>query len=153
MGFRQHGWHTGLRQAAAGALVVQRPFDHYAAQRQAALDAIDAAWILLSARMSALRLRLRPKFAKPSARREKWWAIGRRAATLSSATRCAAGALRLTINCACCAGLARYAADRQVHEIVELAGLTQCAPEAATRPLQLPDVGTIHRKQRVLRRL
>ncbi len=30
---------------AAGALVVQRPFDHYAAQRQSALDAINAEWI------------------------------------------------------------------------------------------------------------
>jgi hypothetical protein len=29
----------------AGALVVQRPFDHYAAQRQAALDALNAEWI------------------------------------------------------------------------------------------------------------
>lgn len=30
----------------AGALVVQRPFDNYAAQRQAVLDSIDAEWIL-----------------------------------------------------------------------------------------------------------
>lgn len=30
----------------AGALVVERPFDNYAAQRQAALDTIDAEWIL-----------------------------------------------------------------------------------------------------------
>lgn len=30
---------------AAGALVVQRPFDDYAAQRQAALNALDADWI------------------------------------------------------------------------------------------------------------
>ena len=30
----------------AGALVVQRPFDNYAGQRQAALDAVAAEWIL-----------------------------------------------------------------------------------------------------------
>ncbi len=30
----------------AGALVVQRPFDNFAAQRQAALDTIQAEWIL-----------------------------------------------------------------------------------------------------------
>ncbi len=30
----------------AGALVVQRPFDNYAAQRQAALDTINAEWVL-----------------------------------------------------------------------------------------------------------
>jgi (heptosyl)LPS beta-1,4-glucosyltransferase len=31
---------------AAGAHVVQRPFDHFAAQRQAVLDTLDAEWIL-----------------------------------------------------------------------------------------------------------
>lgn len=37
---------TVERARRAGALVVHRPFDNYAAQRQAALDAIDADWIL-----------------------------------------------------------------------------------------------------------
>jgi (heptosyl)LPS beta-1,4-glucosyltransferase len=31
---------------AAGALVVERPFDNYAAQRQAVLDSVNASWIL-----------------------------------------------------------------------------------------------------------
>jgi hypothetical protein len=45
-------WDSGSRDATvdlarqAGALVVQRPFDNYAAQRQAALDTINAEWIL-----------------------------------------------------------------------------------------------------------
>lgn len=45
-------WDSGSTDATvdraqrAGALVVQRPFDNYAAQRQAALDAIRADWIL-----------------------------------------------------------------------------------------------------------
>jgi glycosyltransferase involved in cell wall biosynthesis len=37
---------TVARAARAGALVVQRPFDNYAAQRQAVLDTIAAEWIL-----------------------------------------------------------------------------------------------------------
>lgn len=36
---------TVARARRAGAQVVQRPFDHYAAQRQAALDTLDAEWI------------------------------------------------------------------------------------------------------------
>lgn len=36
---------TQARALAAGAQVVARPFDNYAAQRQAALDAINARWI------------------------------------------------------------------------------------------------------------
>ena len=44
-------WDSGSRDATcdlaarAGALVVRRPFDTYAAQRQAALDSLDAEWI------------------------------------------------------------------------------------------------------------
>jgi glycosyltransferase involved in cell wall biosynthesis len=37
---------TQDRARAAGALVVHRPFDDYARQRQAVLDSIDAEWIL-----------------------------------------------------------------------------------------------------------
>ena len=37
---------TVVRARRAGALVVQRPFDNYAAQRQAVLDTVDAEWIL-----------------------------------------------------------------------------------------------------------
>lgn len=37
---------TVVRAQRAGALVVQRPFDNYAAQRQAVLDTIEAEWIL-----------------------------------------------------------------------------------------------------------
>ncbi|HHW89116.1 MAG TPA: glycosyltransferase family 2 protein [Chloroflexi bacterium] len=36
---------TQMIAAATGALVVQRPFDNYAAQRQAALDSIAAEWL------------------------------------------------------------------------------------------------------------
>jgi (heptosyl)LPS beta-1,4-glucosyltransferase len=54
-----HGWTDGVvvwdsgstdgtqdRARAMGALVVHRPFDDYARQRQAVLDSIDAEWIL-----------------------------------------------------------------------------------------------------------
>lgn len=37
---------TQALAAAAGALVVERPFDHYAGQRQAALDGVQAEWVL-----------------------------------------------------------------------------------------------------------
>ena len=45
-------WDSGSRDGttqlaqAAGALVVERPFDNYAAQRQAVLDSVNAHWIL-----------------------------------------------------------------------------------------------------------
>lgn len=38
--------HTCMLAKRAGALVVQRPFDNFAAQRQAVLDSIAAEWIL-----------------------------------------------------------------------------------------------------------
>ncbi|MBK8797296.1 MAG: glycosyltransferase [Anaerolineales bacterium] len=65
---------TQVRAAAAGALVVQRPFDHYAAQRQAALDAIDAAWILFvdadERATPALASEVRQAIGAPG----RWWA-------------------------------------------------------------------------------
>ena len=45
-------WDSGISDATvlaageAGALVVRRPFDNFAAQRQAVLDTVDARWIL-----------------------------------------------------------------------------------------------------------
>ncbi len=45
-------WDSGVSDATvmaareAGALVVRRPFDNFAAQRQAVLDTVDARWIL-----------------------------------------------------------------------------------------------------------
>ncbi|MCL4858454.1 MAG: glycosyltransferase family 2 protein [Caldilineaceae bacterium] len=40
-----HDGTQGLAQAA-GALVVERPFDNYSGQRQAALDGVEAEWVL-----------------------------------------------------------------------------------------------------------
>ncbi|MEZ4835263.1 MAG: glycosyltransferase family 2 protein [Caldilineaceae bacterium] len=90
---------TQDRARAAGALLVQRPFDDYAHQRQAVLDSLDAEWILFidaderatpelaTEIQSAIR---DPQFAG-------YWI---RAVTSSWATRSATAASAPTTNCA-----------------------------------------------------
>jgi glycosyltransferase involved in cell wall biosynthesis len=135
--------------AAAGALVVQRPFDHYAAQRQAALDAIDAAWILFvdadERATPALAAEVRQAIDAPGEVVGYW--APRRNFIVGHEMRGGGFTpdyqLRLLRRDA-----ARYAADRQVHEIVELAG-----PSAHLKqPLvhyNYQTWGQFHRKQRV----
>mgnify|MGYP001193099647 FL=1 len=140
---------TQVRAAAAGALVVQRPFDHYAAQRQAALDAIDAAWILFvdadERATPALASEVRQAIDAPGEVVGYW--APRRNFIVGHEMRGGGFTpdyqLRLLRRDA-----ARYIADRQVHEIVELAG-----PSAhLTHPLIHYNYQTwaqFHRKQRV----
>lgn len=107
---------------AAGAWVVERPFDNYAAQRQAALDAVDARWILFvdadERATPALAEEIRWVIAGESA--VGYW-VPRRNMIVGYEMRAGGFSpdfqLRLLRRDA-----ARYVPEREVHEIVELAG-------------------------------
>ncbi len=109
---------------ARGALVAARPFDNYAAQRQAALDALDAEWILFldaDERMTGpLGEELRALLADAGPGLAGCW-LPRRNFIAGREVR--GGGfypdyqLRLLRR-----GKARYAPEREVHEVVEVDG-------------------------------
>jgi len=113
---------------AAGALVVQRPFDHYAAQRQAALDVVAAEWIFFvdaderatPALAAEIRQTIEESGVLATPAPVGYW-VSRRNFIVGHEMRGGGFSpdyqLRLLRR-----GAARYVADRQVHEIVELAG-------------------------------
>ena len=114
---------TPALAAAAGALVVQRPFDNFAAQRQAALDCITADWLFFvdadERATPALAAEVRQVIAAPDAAAGYWaprrnFIVGRemRAGGFSPDYQ-----LRLLQRSA-----AAYDPNRQVHEIVSLRG-------------------------------
>jgi len=110
------------RARRAGALVVQRPFDHYAGQRQAALDAIDAEWILFvdadervtPALMEEIRTVTGQEGVAGGWIPRRNWIVGHEVRGGGFAPD---EQLRLLRR-----GKARYAPERQVHEIVDLDG-------------------------------
>ncbi|MFN3331810.1 MAG: glycosyltransferase family 2 protein [Caldilinea sp.] len=116
---------TAVRAAAAGALVVQRPFDNYAAQRQAALDTIAAEWIFFvdadERATPALATEIRHAIAHEGEAAPVGYWIPRRNFIVGHEMRGGGFSpdyqLRLLRR-----GAAHYVADRQVHEIVELTG-------------------------------
>jgi (heptosyl)LPS beta-1,4-glucosyltransferase len=111
----------------AGAWVVQRPFDNYAAQRQAALDSLDTEWVLFvdaderatPALAEEIRLRLNAEDARPQPIAGFW--IPRRNFIVGREIR--GGGyfpdyqLRLLKR-----GSAHYRIERAVHEVVQLDG-------------------------------
>ncbi len=123
---------TASLAQAAGALVVQRPFDDYAAQRQAALDAINAEWIFfvdaderatpeMAAEIRALmRSDAGPATSQVAKLADGYWTprrnfiVGRE---IRGGGYWPDYQLRLLRR-----GAARYVAEREVHEIVELNG-------------------------------
>ena len=119
---------TAAQASAAGALVVQRPFDNYAAQRQAALDAVAAEWIFFvdadERATPALAAEIRQKIGEAgdtvSPAPAGYW-VPRRNFIVGHEMRGGGFSpdyqLRLLRRDA-----ARYVPDRQVHEIVELSG-------------------------------
>lgn len=114
---------TAARATAAGAHVVQRPFDNYAAQRQAALDSIAAEWIFFvdadERATPALAAEVRQIVAAPGGIAGGW--TPRRNFIVGHEMRGGGFTpdyqLRLLRRSA-----ARYAPDRPVHEIVDLRG-------------------------------
>lgn len=117
---------TAEHAAAAGALVVQRPFDHYAAQRQAALDTIAAEWIFFvdaderATPTLAAEIRHALDNNSGAAAPVGYW-VPRRNFIVGHEMRGGGFSpdyqLRLLRR-----GAAHYVRDRQVHEIVELSG-------------------------------
>ncbi|HHY55575.1 MAG TPA: glycosyltransferase family 2 protein [Chloroflexi bacterium] len=114
---------TTQRAAAAGALVVQRPFDNYAAQRQAALDSTAAEWIFFvdadERATPALAAEVRQVITAPDAAAGYW--TPRRNFIVGHEMRAGGFSpdyqLRLLRRSA-----ANYDPNRQVHEIVALRG-------------------------------
>ena len=121
-------WDSGSSDAtaavaqAAGAQVVVRPFDNYAAQRQAALDTINATWILFvdadERATPGMGAEIRQRIATDDA--VGYW-IPRRNFIVGHEMRGGGyypdAQLRLLRRDA-----ARYVAEREVHEIVTLDG-------------------------------
>ena len=105
-----------------GAVVVERPFDNYAAQRQAALDAVDARWIFFvdadERATPALAEEIRAVISADAA--VGYW-VPRRNIIVGYEMRAGGFSpdyqLRLLRRDA-----ARYVPEREVHEIVELTG-------------------------------
>lgn len=122
-------WDSGSTDAtqaialAAGALVVQRPFDNYAAQRQAALDSLAATWIFFvdadERATPALAAEVRALIASGDERVGHW--TPRRNFIVGYEMKAGGFApdyqLRLLRRAA-----AHYVPERQVHEIVALDG-------------------------------
>jgi (heptosyl)LPS beta-1,4-glucosyltransferase len=125
---------TPLRAAEAGAMVAQRGFDNYAAQRQAALDTIEAEWIFFvdadERATPALAAEIRRAITEPAHAADDrasvdqgpvgYW-TPRRNFIVGHEMRGGGFSpdyqLRLLHR-----DSARYVANRQVHEIVELSG-------------------------------
>lgn len=133
-------WDSGSDDATAalaylaGALVIERPFDNYAAQRQAALDTLSADWVLFIDADERVPAALRDEIlralaqdgdaaalgANPAGSADGYW-IARRNFIVGRQMRGGGfwpdHQLRLLRRSA-----ARYVAEREVHEVVEVAG-------------------------------
>lgn len=130
----------------AGAVVVQRPFDNYAAQRQAVLDTLQAEWVLF---VDADE-RVTPAFAKEVLRLVQqnsangYW-IPRRNFIVGHEMRWGGYfpdyQLRLLKRCA-----ARYDLSREVHELVQIEGAVGRMQEPLIH-YNYTDWPQFHRKQ------
>ncbi|MCB0139415.1 MAG: glycosyltransferase family 2 protein [Caldilineaceae bacterium] len=109
---------------AAGALVMMRPWDNFAAQRQAALDAVESRWILFvdadERATSPLAVEVQELVQAEDAAIAGYW-IPRRNFIVGQEMRYGGYfpdyQLRLLRR-----GRAQYDAAREVHEVVQLAG-------------------------------
>lgn len=129
-------WDSGSDDATAalaylaGAVVIQRPFDNYAAQRQAALDSLSAEWVLFIDADERVPAPLRDEILRAVAGQgegvqgepaiDGFW-IARRNFIVGRQMRGGGfwpdHQLRLLRRSA-----ARYVAEREVHEVVEVDG-------------------------------
>lgn len=134
-------WDSGSTDATqqlaylAGAQVVERPFDNYAAQRQAVLDSVNAEWILFVDADERVTPALREEVLRVLADATKsgvdgYW-LPRRNFIAGRETRFGGFfpdfQLRLLRRAE-----VRYDPDRPVHEVVEVAGSTEELHEPLT---------------------
>jgi hypothetical protein len=154
-------WDSGSADAtcdlarAAGARVVQRPFDNYAAQRQAVLDTLAADWILFVDADERATPELRDEIQGRLGRVDNsaadpaiagYW-IPRRNFIVGQETRGGGFFPDYQLRLLRRAG-ARYVAEREVHELVAVAG----AEARLAAPLLHHNYASweqFHRKQRV----
>lgn len=119
---------TALLAYLAGAVVIERPFDNYAAQRQAVLDTLSADWVLFVDADERAPAALRDEILRAVAAPERdgrpvngFW-IARRNIIVGRQMRGGGfwpdHQLRLLRRAA-----ARYVAEREVHEVVDVGGL------------------------------
>jgi len=145
-------WDSGSADATcdlahlAGALVVQRPFDDYARQRQAVLDSVASQWILFVDADERATPQLAAEVQRVIQQADKagYW-IPRRNFIVGHEMRGGGFSpdyqLRLLRR-----EKARYDLDRKVHEIVELDGEEGHLSEPLIH-LNYADWGQFHRKQ------
>jgi len=141
--------HTLALARSMGARVVQRKFDDYAGQRQAALEAADTEWVLFVDADERVPAALAAEAQSVLHRPEPGWWIPRHNYLFGRLTRHAGWfpdfQLRLLRP-----GLASYDRDRPVHEIARLA--SDLAPGYLQQPLihlNYDSVGEFVAKQRV----
>lgn len=124
-------WDSGSEDATqqlaylAGAVVIERPFDNYAAQRQAALDTVNAEWVLFIDADERIPPPLQAEIlaAIEDAAVNGYW-IARRNFVVGRETTGGGFSpdyqLRLLRR-----EIARYDASRAVHEVVDVGGLEE----------------------------
>lgn len=144
------GSDDGTQQLAylAGASVIERRFDNYAAQRQAVLDTIDAEWVLFIDADERVTPELRQEILATLVQPEHdgYW-LARRNFIVCHEMRAGGFTpdyqLRLLRRAA-----AHYVAEREVHEIVEIAG-SQGKLAAPLLHYNYETWSQFHRKQKV----
>ncbi len=137
---------TAAEARAAGALVVQRPFDNYAAQRQAALETVNAEWIFFVDADERATLELAHEIRTRIATEDHagYW-VPRRNFIVGVETRGGGYYPDYQLRLLKRAG-ALYVREREVHEIVEVDG-TESHLDHPLIHYNYTDWAQFHRKQ------
>ncbi len=132
---------------AAGAVVVQRPFDNYASQRQAALESIRAEWVFFVDADERATPALAAEILQRIAEEEHagYW-VPRRNFIMGIETRGGGYYPDYQLRLLKRAG-ALYVAEREVHEVVDVDG-TESHLEHPLIHFNYVDWDQFHRKQR-----
>jgi len=130
----------------AGAEVIQRPFDNFAGQRQAALEAVDAEWIFFVDADERITLLLATEVREVLTREENGWWVPRHNFIVGKQVRYGGFhpdyQLRLLRR-----DHARYDPQRPVHEVVILEGASGYLKESMLH-YNYDDWGQFHAKHR-----
>ena len=131
---------------SAGAEVIQRPFDNFAGQRNAALEAVDAEWIFFVDADERITLLLATEVRQVLTREENGWWVPRHNFIVGKQVRYGGFhpdyQLRLLRR-----DHARYDPQRPVHEVVILEGKSGHLKESMLH-YNYDDWGQFHAKQR-----
>ena len=137
---------TAKLAQSAGAEVIQRPFDNFAGQRNAALEAVDAEWIFFVDADERITLLLATEVREVLSREENGWWVPRHNFIVGKEVRYGGFhpdyQLRLLRR-----DHARYDPQRPVHEVVILEGASGHLKESMLH-YNYDDWGQFHAKQR-----